>query len=212
MREPLGIADRWLGAGRDPFRLLQLATGALLVGGTVVALLLWGTGIAPRALTLAAVLWVAYGALSALWVGLMVTFPEGLARALQDAGLQRIGGFSDIETLVIRGQLVQAADRYAERARDPARRVEATLRRAVLLAGPLEAHALAVGELEALRARQLEPHDDRRVGRQLVALHLEADEPGRAMVELRRLLDLHPDAVEVPQWRRQLAGLKPPAP
>jgi hypothetical protein len=164
--------------------------------------------VAPRAIRLAGLLWAGSAALAWL-LGLAGPAIDALARVLQDVGLRRMAGFSEVEALLARGQTALAAERYAERANEPGLRVEATCRRAVLLAGPLSAPALAAAELERLREPALDPAADRRVGTLLADLHARAlGDPGRAMAELRRLLDAHPTAPETARWRRDLGELK----
>jgi hypothetical protein len=205
---PRPVRDDWSDTHHDPLVLLRRVVVALLVAGTAVALLLWASGVAPRALALAGLLW-GCSAAAAWFLGMAGPAVDGIARVLQDAGLERAAGFSEIESLLARGQTALAAERYAERAKEPGARVEATCRRAVLLAGPLAAPALAVAELELLRGAALDPFADRRVGSLLADVHARAlGDPGRAMADYRRLLDAHPAAPEVPRWRRGLAELK----
>lgn len=205
---PRPLREEWSDSHHDPLVLLRRVVVSLLVAGTVVALLLWASGVAPRALALAGLLW-ACSAAAAWFLGMAGPMVDGIARALQDVGLDRAEGFSEVESLLARGQTALAAERYAERAREPGARVEATCRRAVLLAGPLAAPALAVAELELLRGAALDPGADRRVGGLLADIHARAlGDPGRAMAEYRRLLDAHPAAPEAARWRRELTGLK----
>jgi hypothetical protein len=143
---------------------------------------------------------------------------EGLARVLADLGLIRGGGgYSAIEALTVRGDFATAAEAYRERAQRPADRVEATVRRAVLLGGPLQQPETALVELEALRRGKLTPAEDVKVGVALVDLYeRRLGEPGSAMTELRRLIDLHPGHASARRLRRALADLKdqyvPPEP
>jgi hypothetical protein len=98
---------------------------------------------------------------------------------------------------------------YAERARNPAERVEATLRRSALLAGPLQDPGTAVVELDALRADSLSSRDDFRVGLALVSLYEhQLRDSGRAMGELRRLIDRYPTARGARRLRAALGELK----
>jgi hypothetical protein len=135
---------------------------------------------------------------------------DGFFRLMANVGLMRVGGgYSGIETLAIRGHPQAAAEAYAERAQNPAERVEATLRRASLLAGPLTQPETAAVELDGLRSHPLSSHDDFRVGLALVDLydhHL--DDPGRAMGELRRLIDRYPTASGARRLRAALGTLK----
>ena len=117
--------------------------------------------------------------------------------------------FSGIEALVAEGEYGQAAERYAEVSRSGGS-LEAALRRATLLAGPLQQPEEAAAELESLRDhRPLADHDDIRVGLLLADLHEhQLGDPGRAMVELRRLLDRYPTAAGVRRIRSTLAKLR----
>src|SRR6185295_1749312 len=97
---------------------------------------------------------------------------DGLFQLMANAGLMRTGaGYSAMETLVARGHIQAAADAYAERARNHPERVEATLRRAELLTGPLAQPESAAIELDSLRAAPLSGRDDFRVGLALVELY-----------------------------------------
>jgi len=122
----------------DPFRLMRFVVGVLLLGATFVALLLALTGVAPRAILLVGAFWALYGLFTGFVGGVLEPVIDGTARLFTNAGLSRAGGgFSGAETLVVRGQYNEAAEAYLVRAGNPSDRVEATLRRAALLAGPL---------------------------------------------------------------------------
>lgn len=194
----------------DPLDLLRLAIGALLLSATVVALVLALTGVEPRALELALVCWGLYGFLLAVVNGVLEPVIDGFARMLMDVGLGGGEGYSAIEARVARGEYAEAAEEYAERARIRRERVDATLRRAALLAGPLSQVETAAVELDALRADgRLSAPDDIRVGVALADLYeFRFADPGRAMVELRRLIDRYPDGRAARQLRRTLAALK----
>jgi len=211
------MATRWRdaldwinGSSQEPLRLMRLVVGGLLLFGTVVAVALALSGIAPRAILLVGVFWAIYGLISGFTSGVLEPLIEGLAEALQSVGLIRAGGgYSAIETLVARGQLAEAAEAYRERAQGPADRVEATVRRAALLAGPLGQPETALVELQALREHRLTADADLRVGVALVDVYeRRLADPGRAMVELRRLIDLYPDRRATLRLRRELAILK----
>jgi hypothetical protein len=198
------------GSSGEPLRFLRITVGALLLFGTAVAIALTVSGAEPRALRLVGMFWAIYGFIVALTSGILEPAIEGLARVLADLGLIRAGaGFSAIEALTVRGDFAAAAEAYRERAQRPVDRVEATLRRAALLGGPLQQAETALVELEALRDGKLTPAEDVRVGVALVDLHeRRLGDPGRAMAELRRLIDLHPDHGSVRRLRRALADLK----
>ncbi|HVL17586.1 MAG TPA: hypothetical protein VM387_06305, partial [Gemmatimonadales bacterium] len=64
-------------------------------------------------------------------------------------------------------------------------------------------------ELQALREHRLTADADLRVGVALVDVYeRRLADPGRAMVELRRLIDLYPDRRATLRLRRELAILK----
>ncbi len=198
------------GSSEEPLRLVRIAAGGLLLFGTVVAIALALTGVAPRAIRLVGMFWAIYGLVAGLTSGVLEPVVDGLSRVLADVGLARAGqGFSAIETLVVRGRLAEAAEAYRERAVDRRDRVEATVRRAALLAGPLGQPETALVELQALRDGRLGSREDLRVGIALVDIYeRRLDDPGRAMAELRRLIDHHPDGRAIRRLRRELADLK----
>ena len=201
----------WInGAGEEPLRLLRLVAAGLLLFGTVVAIALALSGVAPRALLLVGAFWAIYGLITGFTSGVLEPVIDGLAYALQNVGLMRAGqGYSGIETLAARGHLTEAAEAYRERAQTPAERVEATVRRAGLLAGALGQPETALVELQALREHPLTPAEDLRVGVTLVDIYeRRLGDAGRAMVELRRLIDLYPDRRAVRRLRQELAMLK----
>ena len=202
--------DRANGPSDEPLRLVRVAAGVLLLFGTVVAIALALSGIAPRALELVGLFWAIYGFIVGLTSGILEPVIDGLFHVLANIGLVRVGGgYSAIETLVVRGEVATAAEAYRERAQRPADRVEATVRRAALLGGPLGQPETALVELEGLRRSKLSTGDDLRVGVALVDLYdRRRGDPGRAMAELRRLIDRHPGDRSVRRLRHALAALK----
>jgi tetratricopeptide (TPR) repeat protein len=202
--------DWFNGSAEEPLRLLRLIAGGLLLFGTLVAIGLAVSGIAPRALLLVGAFWAIYGLISGFTTGVLEPVVDGLSIALQNVGLMRVGqGYSGIETLAARGHLAEAAEAYRERAQISADRIEATVRRAALLAGPLGQPETALVELQALREQALRPEQDLRVGIALVDIYeRRLGDPGRAMVELRRLIDLYPDRRAVRRLRQELALLR----
>ena len=196
-------------ASANPLALLRVVTGALLLGATVVGVGLAAAGLGWRGLELAGICWALYGLVLGV-VAIVDDGLDGLAAVLQSVGLIRAGGgFSEIETLEAQGRLSEAADAYLERARNPADRVGATLRRAALLGGPLGDPHAAVQSLLDLRTGTLAPADDISTGLALVDLYdYRLHDAGRAMAELRRLIDEYPDARHQRRLRRLLADLK----
>jgi len=194
----------------EPFGLVRLAVGAIALLGTVIAVLLAVIGGDPRFLELVGALWAIYGLVVGFMSGVLEPVIEGFFHLMANVGLMRAtDGYSSIETLVARGHYQAAADAYADRARNPAERVEATLRRAAVLAGPLGHPETAAVELDSLRTTPLSSRDDFRVGLALVDLYeRRLKEPGRAMGELRRLIDRYPTAQGARRLRTALGELK----
>ena len=193
----------------EPLGLVRLLIGVFALLGTLVAVIV-GVITDPRMLELVGALWAVYGLVVGVTTGVLEPAIDGFFHLMANVGLMRAGdGYSGIETLAVRGHPQAAAEAYAERARNPAERVEATLRRAALLAGPLTQPETAAVELDGLRSHPLSGRDDFRVGLALVDLydhHL--DDPGRAMGELRRLIDRYPTANGARRLRAALSTLK----
>ena len=196
----------------DPFRYLQGVITFFMGGGAVVALVLGLTGVEPRALLLAGLLWALFGLMSGMVEAVLDPLIELINTVLTNVGLTRGGGFSAEETLTAQGHADAAAEAYRLRAEaTPRDRVPALIRRAELLAGPLGTPLTAVGELEALQrdADLLRPADDMRLGLALTELYEQRlDDPGRAMVEVRRLIDRYPEARQARELRGLLAALR----
>jgi hypothetical protein len=194
----------------DPLGLVRLVVGSIALIGTLLALIIALVSRDSRALQLVGALWAVYGLVVGFVFGVLEPVIDGFFELMTNVGLVRISdGYSSIEALVARGHTEAAAEAYAERARNHSERAEATLRRAALLAGPLGEPETAAVELDSLRARPLSRRDDFRVGLALVELyeHHLAD-PGRAMTELRRLIDRYPTAQDARRLRTALAELK----
>jgi hypothetical protein len=205
---PVGRADRWT---EEPLGLVRLVVGTIALVWTLIAVLLALTGADPRSLQLVGALWAIYGLVVGFLSGILEPVIDGFFHLVSNFGIVRVGGgYSAIETLVARGHVQAAADAYAERARNKPQRVDATLRRAALLSGPLGQPETAAIELDNLRAGgPLRPGDDFRVGLALVELYEhDLKDPGRAMAELRRLIDRYPTAQGARRLRVALAGLK----
>ena len=121
----------------EPLGLVRLIIGVFALLGTLIAVVV-GVITEPRMLELVGALWAVYGLVVGVTTGVLEPAIDGFFQLMANVGLMRAGGgYSGIETLAIRGHPQAAAEAYAERARNPAERVEATLRRAALLAGPL---------------------------------------------------------------------------
>jgi hypothetical protein len=202
-----GTAQRWT---EEPFGLVRVTVGAIVLLGTLLAIILALVTGDLRMLELVGALWAIYGLMVGFLSGVLEPVIDGFAQLMSNIGLSRVGaGYSSIETLAVRGHYQAAAEEYGERARNPAERVEATLRRAELLAGPLAEPETAAVELDSLRAHPLSSRDDFRVGLALVdLLEHRLNDPSRAMAELRRLIDRYPTARDVRRLRAALSELK----
>ncbi len=203
-----GRADqRWT---EEPFSLVRILVGTVVLFCTVLALILAFVTRDARMLELVGAVWAIYGLTVAFLSGVLEPVIDGFFQLLANSGLMRVGaGFSGIETLAVRGHHRAAADAYAERARNPGERIEATLRRAQLLAENLDEPETAAAELDSLRSHPLSRRDDFQVGLALVDLyehHLR--DPGRAMSELRRLIDRYPATQGVRRLKSALHTLK----
>jgi hypothetical protein len=184
-------STRWT---EEPFSLVRVIVGIIALLGTILAVILAIVTHDLRMLELVGALWAIYGLMLGFLSGVLEPAIDGFFQLMANVGLVRVGGgYSAIETLAIRGHYQAAAEEYGERARNHPERVEATLRRAELLAGPLGEPETAAVELDSLRASRLSRRDDFRVGLALVDLYEhQLHDPGRAMAELRRLIDRYP--------------------
>jgi hypothetical protein len=198
---------RW---SEEPFGQVRAVVGVIALLGTILAVILAIVTHDLRMLELVGVLWAVYGLMVGFLRGVLEPAIDGFFQLLGNFGLVRVGGgYSSIETLAVRGHYQAAADEYAERARNHSERVEATLRRAVLLAGPLAEPETAAVELDSLRSAPLPERDDFRVGLALVDLYEHRlNDPGRAMAELRRLIDRYPTGRGARRLRDSLSELK----
>ncbi len=184
-----------------------LLTGLTLWGGIRI---LRGDPGGDTLLYVAGVLWVLLGLLTFV-VRTVTIFPDSAAHFLQNIGLvPATSGLSAIEAMAARGHHAEAAEAYLARSRDPRVATEAMIRRAGLLAEALGVPESAARELTLFRDGQtLTPGEDIWIGRTLVDLYDgPLATPGRAMVELRRLLDRYPRSAEAPRLRRMLDALR----
>jgi hypothetical protein len=159
-----------------------------------VAVTFWIAADDTRFLKLVVGLWGVYGFTVGVVDGILTPLVDGAARALQGFGVRRDAhDFSSIEALAVAGHHALAAEEYRQRAQAPRDRVAATMRRAALFAGPMDNAAGAALELSALRTgAPLSRDEDLQVGLALVSLYEhQLAEPGRAMTELSRLVELY---------------------
>jgi hypothetical protein len=209
---PKSLRGRAESLDADPFRYLRGVVAFFLGGGAIVAVVLGLTGLAPKALLLAGLLWTIFGMLSGMIDWVLEPAIEFGATVFGNVGLMRTElGFSAEEAMVAQGNADAAAAMYQQRAQKPGDRVNALIRRAQLLAGPLKTPVAAVMELEALQkdAEHLSPAEDMRLGLALTELYEQRlHDPGRAMVEIRRLIDRYPDTRQARELRGLLAALR----
>lgn len=197
------------GSEFDPFDLIRSVAKVLLALGTAVAVFLWATGITTDALVIIGALWSLYGFTHAVLDGLLDPLLDFGARAVQSVGFgAHQQSYSHIETMVARGDIDAAAQSYAHLASQGD--AGAAVRRAELLGGRPGGAEKARIELEEFReARHPAGKDDIRIGLALARLfEQQLDDPGRAMREIRRLLDLYPRARGLRHLERTLAALK----
>jgi hypothetical protein len=212
LRDASPLRRQLAAAADDPFVLARLVVSGLLFLATFVAIALSITGIAPRAWVLVGVIWAVYGVVHGVFDWILEPLTGFMVQGVSNIGVDRRGtGFDAIETLAARGDAAGAADAYLRRAANTQERVPALLRRAAVLAGPLGRPEDAVTELESLRRATagLSPADDIDIGLALVDLYEHRlGDPGRAMVELRRLIDRHPQTHHSHRIRAMLAALR----
>ncbi len=209
---PKSLRGRAESLDADPFSYLRGVLAFFLGGGAVVALVLALTGTEPRALALAGVLWTLFGMLSGMVDWILEPMVEFGVQVLTNVGLASPDdGFSAEEAMAAQGHVEAAAEAYRLRSAVKGDRVNALIRRAQLLAGPLKTPHAAAGELEALQrdADRLSAAEDMRLGLALTELYEQRlDDPGRAMVEIRRLIDRYPHARQARELRTLLAALR----
>jgi hypothetical protein len=197
----------------DPLGILRLALGIIMLFATAAALALGLSGIEPRALILAGGLWSLYGVSRALVSGFLAPSTEWMGRILGNGGGMRVAPqHSEIDALAAQGRFADAAERWFRVAADSDAPAGAMLRRAELLAGPLQDPGSAAAELTQFRdgpRRPLTAAEDVTIGLALVDIYEHRlQEPSRAMFELRRLLDRYPQSRHVRRIRATLNELK----
>ncbi|HET7601470.1 MAG TPA: hypothetical protein VFK36_00545 [Gemmatimonadales bacterium] len=203
------LRRRYQRGRENPLQMLRFAISMVLGGFSVIALVLALPTHSWRLVMLAGLLWLFYGIGSWL-VSLMDRGLDALPNVLSGAGVERQGaGYSDIEALLVREQYEAGADALLERARDPAQRVEATVRRAQLLAGPMRQPEAAAMALRDLMAGGLTPAEELRVGLALVDVQEHGlHDLGAAINGLSRLLRRMEDPRRAASLKTRLARLK----
>lgn len=186
-------------------------TGGVVLGGGLLLLVL-GFGIVGQLVALAGGAVLLLGAvLFVVLRGLAIPAANGLLTFLgvqSGSSTPLAKGYSHIEALTAQGRFDEAAAAYrAEIASDP-KNVEARTRLAELLLKHLDD---AAGAARCYReVRDLVPDEARTIGYSLRLVDLyrsRLGEPGRAVVELRRLIDSFPESSRVEGARRELQEL-----
>ncbi len=181
----------------------------VLIGGA----LLWAIGVGMGALFV-----LAGAALGVLVVVLFVVL-KLVAAPSTNALLALLGGqsgsstpapkgYSAIETLVVQGRYKDAVSAYRREIQSDPSDVEARSRLAQLLLDHLDDSAGAARLLA--EARDLTRHEPRKIGYALRLVDLyrsRLKDRGKALVELRRLVDTFPDSPHTAGARSELAQL-----
>lgn len=165
--------------------------------------------------------WIPIGAALFGWVfvgvyGLVraTTFDRGagaVGRILVPSGdsTPSVAQHSDIETMVMRGRLREAAEAYRSRIAADPQDIVACEKLGQLALRELKEFELAVFAYREAEKRSGEPR--RRLGYALLVAGIYRDnvrDNGRTMVELRKILERYPDAPNAAQLRQELDELK----
>lgn len=197
----------------DPMGLLRLVVGGIFLFVTAAAVVLAVTGIFPKGLLLVGTFWTLYGVVRWTTDHLLEPGTDFVGRLLGNGGFSRVpDGHSEIEALAASGKYQDAAERWYQVAATEDAPATAMLRRAELLAGPLQDPGTAAAELTLFRdapRRPLRPAEDVAIGMALGNIYEHRlQDPARAMFELRRLLDKYPSTRHVRLIRGALNALK----
>ena len=202
-------ADRWT---EEPLGLVGWWSGRLRWCGPLIAVLLAITGADPRALQLVGALWAIYG--------LTVGFLSGILEPVIDGLLPSWSPISEScgWAAVIPASRLWLPAGICKRPRMPMRSGRGTSlsgstpRSGAQRSWPVLSVSLRPppsSSTTCAPAARSRPRDDFRVGLALVELYEhDLKDPGRAMAELRRLIDRYPTAQGARRLRVALAGLK----
>ena len=170
----------------DPLVLLRLAFSFILLFATAAALFIGLTGIYPPALILVGGLWTAYGLGRAVISGVLRPSTEWIGNVITNTGLRRSADqHGEIDALAARGHYSDAAERWFRLVVEGEAPAQAMLKRAELLAGPLQDAGSAAAELTQYRESPrvpLRPAEDVAIGMALVDIYeRRLADPARAM-------------------------------
>ena len=202
----LTLFDRKGAAAADDLR--AFAYGLMVFAISISAYLLMAHRLSLGAIAVAAVIGAVTGGTSfmlsgATGVGFHHVMVSGASTPYEEQ-------FSYQESLVMRGQVDDALASFEAIIAERANAVTARLRAAALYASRGDNPRRAAELLrEVLRMPGIPARDDIAASNRLIELLAgPLGEPGRAMVELRRLIDRHPDADAAARAKLMLAELK----
>jgi hypothetical protein len=203
-------SDEHLGSLRTQIRLMLWLLGPLTVVAVLLSLL--GAGrIAGMLLFTCIFAWVVFGGYLLLARIFIEPMGRAVGRVLLPSGSSTPAAkpLSHIEAMVARGDLAKAADAYrAEIASDPAD-VTSCERLGTLAMRQVEDYELAVWAYREAERRAETPA--RKFGFGLLVAGIYRDQlkdPGRTLVELRRLVQQYPTAPRVGALRAEIDELK----
>ena len=182
--------------------VLLIGGGLLLAIGAGMGWLILMAGAAIGALT--GVLFLVFKLLAAPSADALLTF----LGAQSGSSTPALKGYSAIEALVARGRYQDAASSYRRELRSDPGDIEARSRLAQLLLDRLDDPAGAARML--IEARDLTRHEPQKIGYALRLVDLyrsRLNDRGKALVELRRLVDTFPDSPHSDGARSELAQL-----
>lgn len=197
----------------DPMVVLRGAIRGIFLVVTAAAVFLWATGIFKPAIVLVGVFWTLYGVARFITDDVVDAGGDMIGRLIGNGGLATPpDSHGEIDTLAAQGHYQDAAERWFQVAATEHSPAQAMLRRAALLAGPLQDPGSAAAELTQYRDAPrlpLRPEEDVAIGLALSDIYEHRlQEPARAMYELRRLLDRYPTTRHVKLIRNALRALK----
>lgn len=202
--------------GDDGIVMIRALPWAIYGGGTMGALLggAAGTSYGPTGVLVGGLIGFFVGTGVSYWITtLVVRGGAGLAlRTLQPDGSTTPyqHDFSQIESFVVRGELTSAATLWDETLAEYPKDVEAHVRAADFFAGPIARHERA---MILYRTVQQMPHAPAErhlyVAQRIVDLYLgPLPDKGRAIVELRKIVDRWPNSTAARFGRDAIARLK----
>ena len=201
------MSDDTLAGPKAQLRFMALVLGAATVLGFLVLLVLdswlFLLGVAAA--------WAVLLLYLLLFTRVVNPLGEAFGRILMPSGnsTPSAKGYSQIESLVARGEFAKAAEAYQAEIAADATGVGACERLGMLAMRELKDYALALVAYREAERRVAEPK--RKLGYGLIVAGLYRDQlkdPAKAVVELRRLLERYPDAPNIARLRSELDEIK----